>query len=137
MNKLVISLVMAVLTLPAFADEQTVIANVTVQRNDLGTGVPGLKGVEVAHVMPEGTYHVPQYLPGTPTAATLYPRVVEVSCVRNSDSSLKCDGYNWTPDMGRAEYLLVKPHVIEPVQPVIIERPVTVLKEVSCKKTHE
>lgn len=137
MNKLAISLVMAVLALPAFADEQTVVSNVSVVRNDLGTGVPGQQGVENAFKMPEGTYHVPQYLPGTPTAATIYPRVVEVNCNRTVDGSLTCNGYNWTPDMGRAEYLLIKPRVVQPVQPVVVEKTVTVLKEVPCKKKGE
>jgi hypothetical protein len=56
-----------------------------------------------------GVYHAPQYMPGYPTAAPIWARVVEVRCrARN------CDGYNWSPDMGRGEYLFIRPVAATP-----------------------
>lgn len=70
----------------------------------------------------EGIYHVPGYLPGHPTAATIWPRVVEVKCKKGL-----CDGPQWTPALGRGEYLYVQAvHEPEPVKPppppVILEK---------------
>lgn len=85
-----------------------------IERLPLGSGEPGQDGFEnaVPVAIDENVYHVPQYLPGFPTAATLWPRIVHVRC-RQTPSLLQCDGYHWTPAMGRAEYLYFVP-VIEP-----------------------
>jgi hypothetical protein len=55
-------------------------------------------------------YYAPQYLPGFPTAATIWPRVIDVNCVK-SDADIKCAGYEWLPELGRGEYLLIRPNV--------------------------
>lgn len=75
-------------------------------------------------------YHAPQYMPNYPTAATIWPRVVTVdNCTKflNEPNSVRCDGYNWNPSMGRAEYLFVTTKsVAVPPPPVVVE----VIKEV-------
>jgi hypothetical protein len=43
-------------------------------------------------------------MPGYPTSATIWPRVVIVPC-----STELCAGYEVTPDMGRGEYLFFVP----------------------------
>ena len=133
-NRIAIGLLVAVVSMPVFADG---VSAVTVQDQVLGTGVPGASGVQETYALPDGVYHAPQYLPGSPTAATIYPRVVEVNCTKNADGSLNCEGYHWLPEMGRAEYLLVKPRVVEAPKPVIVEKVVTVIKEVPAKKIRE
>ena len=86
----------------------------TIERLPLGSGEPGQAGFENAQpvAIDENVYHVPQYLPGFPTAATLWPRIIQVRC-RQTPSLLQCDGYQWVPAFGRAEYLYFVP-VIEP-----------------------
>ena len=86
-------------------------AQVQIGRAPLGSGEPGQAGLENATLVYDNIYHVPQYLPGFPTAATLWPRVVEVPC-RRAGAGLQCEGYNWTPRMGRAEYLFFVPVLI-------------------------
>jgi hypothetical protein len=116
-------------------------AQVTVQRNEFGTGTPGINaGSEPANEWAEnsGIYFVPQYLPGYPTSATIWPRVIDVDCVANGTGRLACKGFNWLPEMGRAEYLMVRPRLVQPVvqqQPKIIER--TIIKEVPRKNKGE
>lgn len=90
---------------PAFAQGQ-----VEIGRMLLGSGEPGQPGVENATAVYNNIYHAPQYLPGFPTAATIWPRVIEVLC-RQVEGGLQCDGYNWTPRMGRGEYLYFTPIV--------------------------
>ncbi len=114
---------------------------ILVNRETLGTGVPGQQGLENnVFEYVDGTLHVPQYLPGNPTAATIWPRVVDVNCTKNVDGNvLTCEGYHWLPEMGRGEYLLLHPVVVEPPKPIIVEKTkvVTVIKEVPVKKKHE
>lgn len=141
-KNIVIGLLVAV-SVPAFAGDQLnapVIqpTNVTVQNETLGTGAPESLDVNtLGYALPDGVYHVPQYMPGSPTAATIYPRVVDVRCLRNEDGSLQCEGYHWTPDMGRAEYLLIHPVLVSGPKTIIKEVPVIVLKEVPVKKKNE
>lgn len=107
-------------------------AEVTVESRQFGSGTPGSVGSQVAAPVGDtGLVHTPQYLPGSPTAATIYPRVIEVNCVKLADGNAKCDGYNWLPEMGRGEYLFIKPRIVE------APRPVTVIKEVPVKKKKE
>lgn len=68
----------------------------------------------------EEYYSVPQYLPYYPTSAPIWPRVVEVQCDETKSGTLQCDGYNWTPAMGRGEYLFVVPK-IRPKNATVIE----------------
>jgi hypothetical protein len=109
---------------------------VTITREELGSGQVNTTGVENATNWDNDIYHAPQYMPGHPTAATLYPRVVDVECTR-STTGLNCKGYHWTPDMGRGEYLMIHPHIVEPQEPIIITRTVTntieVIKETTKK----
>ncbi|MEG0053562.1 MAG: hypothetical protein RR283_09095 [Comamonas sp.] len=80
-------------------------APVTIERQVFGSGTPGASGQEeAAQVGDTGAYHVPQYLPGYPTAATIWPRAVYVRC-----KSQRCDGYLITPEMGPGEYLFFIP----------------------------
>jgi len=101
--------------------------DVTVSRENLGSGTPGFTGLENTTQWDNNIFHAPQYMPGYPTAAVLYPRVVEVPCERK-DGKLECKGYNWLPKLGRGEYLMIKPVVIEAQKPQIITN--TVIKEV-------
>lgn len=110
------------------------IAEVGVNRTPLGSGAPGTVGGEVASPVMDGMLHAPQYMPGYPTAATIFPRVVDVPCTKTAKGDLQCDGYNWMPDMGRGEYLFVRPHLVEAAKPVV---PITIIKEVPKKKKGE
>jgi hypothetical protein len=113
--------------------------SITVKNEPLGSGVPGVKGyTEALPVLENNIYHAPQYLPYYPTAATIWPRVVELNC--DATPGGQCDGYHWTPAMGRAEYLFVTPEVVR--EPVIVEKIVPgperiILKEVPKKKVRE
>lgn len=71
----------------------------------------------------DGIFHTPQYLPNYPTAATIWPRVVEVPCEEVSKDRIVCDGYEWTPDLGRAEYLMFRPKHIKPARVIYVEVP--------------
>lgn len=106
---------------PAFGQGQ-----VEIGRMLLGSGEPGQPGMENATAVYNNVYHAAQYLPGFPTAATIWPRVIEVPC-RQVEARLQCDGYNWTPRMGRGEYLYFTPIVLA-ARPVA-EAPVTVPQE--------
>lgn len=159
MKKTIAILAGLLLASSAFAVE-----NVGIVRNELGSGTPGANGWERAiQVGPDSTYlHAPQYMPGFPTAATIWPRVINVKCTgdkvhprahsqrRDVTTVTKCDGYNWSPALGRGEYLFINPSVVEVVQPVppviitkevikevIKEVPVIVLKEVPVKPKKE
>ena len=81
---------------------------VQIERTPYGSGEPGQGGFESAVVVENNIYHAPQYLPGSPTAASLWPRVIRVRCTQ-APEGLQCDGYNWAEWMGRAEYLYFTP----------------------------
>lgn len=81
---------------------------VQIERTPYGSGEPGQGGFESAVVVENNIYHAPQYLPGSPTAASLWPRVVRVRCTQ-APEGLQCDGYNWAEWMGRGEYLYFTP----------------------------
>ena len=84
----------------------TAFADVKIQRNLLGSGIQNeaMTADVATQVGDYGVYHVPQYMPGYPTAATIWPRVVEVKCQNDL-----CEGYENTPALGRGEYLFFKP----------------------------
>lgn len=92
-------------------------------RNQLGTGTPSVmdtSGMENASYVDDGYYHVPQYMPNFPTAATIWPRVIEVGC-KKTLAGVVCDGYHWSPEFGRGEYLFFVPKMKEePVIPKIL-----------------
>lgn len=144
MKKSIIMVVLAAASAAAFS------AEVSVERITLGSGVPGTTGLENASVVDNAKVennilHAPQYMPYFPTAATIWPRTVEVECKNNGtvQSLLDCEGYEWSPALGRGEYLFVKPVVKEEPAPVVIteEVPVVVEKkvlvEVPIKKKSE
>lgn len=99
-------------------------AQVSVDRMENGSGQPNAQGVENAELWGNDIYHAPQYMPGYPTAAVIYPRVVKVTCEK-SDAGLHCKGYNWSTDMGRGEYLMIQPEVVaKAVPPATVQQPV-------------
>lgn len=113
----------------AFSAAPVFAADLTIQPHVAGSGVPGTTVPTKANPeLPYGVFYAPQYLPNHPTAATIWPRVVEVDCMRDTGGNFRCEGYNWTPDMGRAEYLWVKPKFVETV-PVVIPRTVKKIGE--------
>jgi hypothetical protein len=81
----------------------------------LGSGVPvavGAPAISVADHIGGGDYHVPGYLPGHPTAAMLWPRVLQLPCKRDTpQGDLTCAGYGISPVRG--EYLYLRPVVEE------------------------
>jgi hypothetical protein len=100
-------------------------------------------------ICPHGIHHVPGMLPGHPTAATLWPRIIRVECTME-DGKMKCDYPARTPSVGRGEYVMYEPvFKKEPIQQVIIQqtpaevivkevvKEVTVIKEVPPKKIRE
>jgi hypothetical protein len=94
-----------------------------IMRQQLGSGTPGFVSFEPATHLGEGIYHAPQYLPAYPTAATLWPRVLDVNCTKERNAFV-CDGYNWMPAMGRGEYLFIRPTA--KAAPAVVERLVVV-----------
>jgi hypothetical protein len=110
--KPILTIVLAA-ALCATAGAQPAPESLEIERRALGSGEPGQTGFEsaVAVAPGENTYHVPQYLPGFPTAATLWPRIVRVRC-RQAASVLQCEGYQWIPAFGRAEYLYFVPEIV-------------------------
>lgn len=132
----------------------TATAQVSIERNRLGSGEQGVKGFENATlVLDNNIFHAPQYLPMYPTAATIWPRVVEVRCNRvgtsvtasvntagevygaRNEPKLECEGYDWMPALGRGEYLFFKPVIVEPTPVQVRER--VILKEVPVKKPRQ
>lgn len=91
---------------------QLLLAQVSIDRTLLGSGTPGAVGVENATQWDMDLYHAPQYLPGYPTAATIFPRAIGIMCIQTG-LGLNCKGYNWSPEMGRAEYLLIRPVIVK------------------------
>ncbi|MFL6695252.1 MAG: hypothetical protein ACJ8GO_20070, partial [Ramlibacter sp.] len=88
-------------------------ANVRIGRVLLGSGEPGGGpggAYENATQVFNNLFHAPQYMPFFPTAATIWPRVIEVPC-RQSGADLVCDRYYWRPEYGRGEYLFFTPVV--------------------------
>lgn len=107
MYKALIWIAMAAGCLSASAATPAVIKNapLSIERRLLGSGEQGLQGLEQAQPVGDfGVWHVPQYLPGYPTSATIWPRVITVKC-----KNLQCEGYSITPEMGPGEYLFFMP----------------------------
>ena len=93
-----------------------------VQNVPLGSGVPQVgatSGVSRADYVRDGLYHVPGYLPYTPSADTP-AQVIQLPCKRVLDHSSRagdppllytfvCDGYTINPQIGRGENILIQP----------------------------
>ncbi len=135
----------------AFAVSTSFAAQVDLSKHVLGSGTPAFNasGYENAKIV-ENTrvenkiLHSPQYMPNYPTAAPIWPRVVEVPCTKAANGDLKCEGYNWAPSMGRGEYLFVTPVVKEAPKATVVKETVVVpgperviIKEVPVKKIKE
>ena len=105
MNKLIV-------LITSLACSGSVFAQVNIERVQLGSGIPGNAGVENAVQWDVDIYHAPQYMPGYPTASPLFPRAINVLCVKH-ENGLRCKGYNWLPEMGRAEYLMIRPILVD------------------------
>jgi hypothetical protein len=92
----------------------------------LGSGVPVEAGTPApataAHVA-GNEYHVPNHLPGHPTAATLWPRIVYVPCkrVESQAGEVECAGYDVSPLRG--EYVYLRPLIEPPPPPKPVEPP--------------
>lgn len=104
------------------------------QQRAYGSGTPSIPGTQGTPVvvytqsstaLPDGLFYVPQYLPGYPTAAVIFPRVIDVNCIQKDGGPVKCEGYNWMPELGRGEYLLVRPNVkvINTPAPKVVKKP--------------
>ncbi|MEC4721650.1 hypothetical protein RY831_21000 [Noviherbaspirillum sp. CPCC 100848] len=103
--------------------------NFEVERLPFGSGTPAngaAVGTEPAlHVM-DGLYHVPNHLPGHPTAAVIWPREVPVECGPASVlADAVCSGYRVHPAVGRGEYLFVRPvaKVLPPPPQEVVPEP--------------
>ena len=115
----------------------SIAGNPDLPKNNLGSGNVTNLGQPV---IGKNIFQVPQYLPYYPTAAVIYPRVVNVTCVEGQEC-----GYNWSPELGRAEYLYIQKTVVaapKAPEPVIVEKIVPgperiILKEVPPKKKRE
>jgi hypothetical protein len=85
-----------------------------IERQPYGSGTPAAgvsAGVDEARHVADGLYHVPNYLPGFPTAATIWPRELPVECRTDVFGSVTCKGYEVLPAVGRGEYIFVRPYV--------------------------
>lgn len=83
-----------------------------IERLPFGSGTPAqavTDGTEPARHVADGLYHVPNYLPGFPTAATIWPRELPVECTSDAYGIPQCKGYEVLPAVGRGEYLFVRP----------------------------
>jgi hypothetical protein len=106
------------------------VAAFEVERIPFGSGTPA-NGVtvatETAHIVVDGLYHVPNYLPGFPTAATIWPRELPLECDTDpATGNPTCTGYRVLPAVGRGEYIFVRPYakdVVPPPAPVVIDTP--------------
>jgi hypothetical protein len=107
-----------VLALPAFATQAqgAAGARVRIAGVQLGSGVPvagQAPADSLADHVADGDFHVPGVLPGHPTAASLWPRVVRVACDhRVAQGELRCGGYDVAPLRG--EYIYVRPVMLAP-----------------------
>lgn len=96
---------------------------VEVARVPAGSGEPEQTGFENAVLVGNNMYHAPQFMPGYPTAATIWPRVIEIPCRRDGENVIQCEGYHWVPSMGRGEYLYFVPVVLRPSVSSTLEGP--------------
>lgn len=125
MNHTLAGIVLAIilpLAGPSSADALSDAANgIEVTKMALGSGTPALStsGTETALLVGDGLYHVPNYLPGFPTAATIWPRALSLSCEPDAaDGKLNCSGFEVIPALGRGEYIFVRPER-KPAPPIV------------------
>ena len=135
--------ILAALVIPQVASADATF----IETRQLGSGTPGNDLVDESKVVSKGPdgeiYHSPQYMSGFPTAATIWPRVVEVECMmvdakpgdKNQERVMVCDGYAWQPKFGRGEYLFFHPKLKVAPKPAECckSAPVIIYKEVPVK----
>lgn len=140
-KKLVFGLLAAMTMSGVYAHNATIQHKPVVYVKDeaYGTGAPGTHGYTKAVPLPGGMYFVPQYMPGEPSAETLYPRVVNIPCKKATNGDLYCGGFHWLPSMGPTQFLFVEPVIVHAKKPtvVVVKQTRTILKEVPIKKIHE
>jgi hypothetical protein len=98
---------------------------IQIQRMPTGSGLPAAgvtSGFSTATAVADGLYHVPNYLPFSPYAGNIWPRVVQVHCVIGGDSQWMCSGYEINGILARGEDIYVQP-VLDPT-PVTFPRAV-------------
>ena len=128
-------LLMVVASMLAFSAHAQ--SDLQIEKRVMGSGAqniwaaPNISRFENAKVVGNyGVYHAPQYMPGYPTASTIWARVIDVQC-----SGVRCSGYNWSPEMGRGEYLFFRPLAVAPIP--VAERVVPGPERVIIKKIRE
>lgn len=103
--------------------------NFQIERMASGSGTPAVgetNGTEAAEHVADGLYHAPNFLPGFPTAATIWPREVPITCDLDRTTQRKtCSGYRVIPAIGRGEYIFVRPMEIPapPPAPITVSAP--------------
>lgn len=97
-----------------------------VERLPFGSGTPAggvTTGTETARIVVDGLYHVPNYMPGFPTAATIWPRELPLECDHDAHTNgPACSGYRVLPAVGRGEYIFVRPYT-RPAPPAVVVQP--------------
>lgn len=100
-------------------------AHFEVERIPFGSGTPSAtvtSGTEAAELVVDGLYHLPNYLPGFPTAATIWPRELPIACESDPTTGKPtCTGYRVLPAVGRGEYLFIRPvFKVTPLPPTVV-----------------
>lgn len=101
--------------------------NFQIERMATGSGTPAVgetNGTETAEHVADGLYHVSNFLPGFPTAATIWPREVPITCDMDRATQRKiCSGYRVIPAIGRGEYIFVRPIEVSAPPPITVSAP--------------
>lgn len=113
--------------LPLNAGTGLAVPPVAIERRSFGSGQPHAPGYENAVLVENNIYHAPQYLPGYPTAASIWARVIDVACRRDADA-VRCTGYNWSPSLGRGEYLYFRTVLLAAATPMAAPEPPPVIR---------
>jgi hypothetical protein len=135
-------LTIALLSIACHVAAQTAVVrahdSIDIERIPFGSGTPAVgvtAGTDEASHVADGLYHAPNYLPGFPTAATIWPREVPVECTSDAVGKLTCGGYDLYPGMGRGEYIFVRPTIrAVPAAPVEQQLPMPEPAVVTRKK---
>lgn len=103
------------------------VSSFEVERLPFGSGTPGaagMTGTEAASPVADGLYHVPNHMPGFPTAATIWPRELPLECeVDPASGEPTCHGYRVLPTVGRGEYIFVRPYAKAAPPPAVVQTP--------------
>ncbi|HEX7635762.1 MAG TPA: hypothetical protein VF427_10840 [Noviherbaspirillum sp.] len=118
----------AILLVALWSTAMAAAADLEVDRLPFGSGTPSVgetDTTQAAEHVADGLYHVPNYLPGHPTAATIWPREITLKCARERGTERRfCSGYSVVPTVGRGEYIFVRPEdAPEPPASVMIIEP--------------